>query len=127
MEWLGEEGVGIKIWKEVAEGHSLWPCGEPLPVPQRRMRGVEDIEKGIVGDVKYWRDLCTVDVIGEYQRRYEHLMQYWRDVKEALHEPITPSNDLREGFWPTTHVEANIADEIAKNGKEREEFGEDDP
>ena len=66
MEWLGEEGAGIKIWKKNAEGHSLWPCGEPLPVPQRRMTGVEDIEKGIAGYVKYWRDLCNVDVTGEY-------------------------------------------------------------
>ena len=126
VEWLEEEGAGIKIWKEDAEGRSLWPHGEPLPVPQRRMRGVEDIEKRIAGYVKYWRDLCNVDVTGEYQRRYEHLVQYWRDVKEALHEPITP-NDLREGFWPTTRVEANVAHQIAEDGKEREEFGEDDP
>ena len=90
------------------------------------MRGVEDIEKGIAGYVKYWRDLCNVDVIGEYRRRYEHLVQCWHDVKEALHEPITP-NDLREGFWPTTCVEENVADQIAKDGEEREEFGEDDP
>ena len=34
VEWLGEGGAGIKIWKEDAQGRSLWPCGEPLPVPQ---------------------------------------------------------------------------------------------
>ena len=44
-----------------------------------------------------------------------------------LHKSITPSNDLREGFWPTTHVETNVADEIAEDGEECEEFGEDDP
>ena len=53
MEWLGKEGVGIKIWKEDAEGRSLWPHGEPLSVPEHRMRDVEDIEKGIAGYVKY--------------------------------------------------------------------------
>ena len=68
VEWLGEGGVGIKIWKEDAQGCSLWPCGEPVPVPQRTMRGVEDIERGISGFVKYWEDLCNVDVTGEYQR-----------------------------------------------------------
>ena len=104
----------------------MWPRGEPLHVPQRRMRGVEDIEKEIAGYVKYWRDLCNVDVTREYRRRYEHLVQYWRDVKEALHELITPSNVLREGFWPTTHVETNVAHQIAEDGKERDEFGEDD-
>ena len=127
MEWLGEEGAGIKIWKEDAEGHSLWPRGEPLLVPERRMRGVEDIEKGIAGYVKYWRDFCNFDVTRKYRRRYEHLVQYWHDVKEALHEPITPSNDLKEGFWPTTRVEANVGDQIVEDGEEREEFREDDP
>ena len=48
-------------------------------------------------------------------------------MKEALHEPITPCNVLREGFWPTTRVEANVADQIAEDGEDREEFGEDDP
>ena len=76
VEWLGEEGAGIKLLKEDAWGHILWPRGELSPVPQRTMRGVEDIEKGILGFVKYWEDLCNVDVTGEYQRRYEHLVVY---------------------------------------------------
>ena len=105
----------------------MWPRGKPLPILQRTMRDVEDIERGISGFVKYWVDLCNVDVIGEYRRRYEHLVQYWRDVKEALHEPITLCNVLREGLWPTKCVEANIADQIAKDGEDREEFGKDDP
>ena len=54
-------------------------------------------------------------------------MQYWGDVKEALHEPITPCNVLREGFWPTTRVEANVVDQIVEDGEDREEFGVDDP
>ena len=127
VEWLGEGGAGIKIWKEVAQGCSLWPRGEPVPVPQRTMRGVEDIERGISGFVKYWEDLCNVDVTEEYRRRYEHLVHYWRGVKEALYEPITPCNVLREGFWPTTRVEANVGDQIAEDGEDCEEFGEDDP
>ena len=127
VEWLGEGGAGIKMWKEDAQGRSLWPYGEPVPVPQQTMRDVEDIERGISGFVKYWEDLCNVDVTREYRRRYEHLVQYWRGLKEALYEPITPCNVLREGFWPTTCVEANVGDQIAEDGKDREEFGEDDP
>ena len=72
VEWLGEGGASIKIWKEDAQGRSLWPRGEPLPVPQRTMKGVEDIERGISGFVKYWEDLCNVDVSGEDRRQYEH-------------------------------------------------------
>ena len=74
VEWLGEEGAGIKIWKEDAQGRTLWPLGEPLLLPQRTMRGVEDIERGILGFVKYWEDLYNVDVTREYQRQYEHLV-----------------------------------------------------
>ena len=124
VEWLGEGGAGIKMWKEDVQGCSLWPRGEPVPVPQWTMKGVEDIEGGISGFVKYWEDLCNVDVTGEYRRRYEHLVQYWR---ERSIEPITPCNVLREGFWPTTRVEANIRDQIAEDGEDREEFRKDDP
>ena len=53
-------------------------------------------------------------------------MQYWHDVKEALYEPMTPCNVLREGFWQTTRVEANVGNHIAEDGEDREEFGEDD-
>uniref|UniRef100_A9U683 Predicted protein n=1 Tax=Physcomitrium patens TaxID=3218 RepID=A9U683_PHYPA len=127
VEWLGEEGACIKIWKEDAQGCSLWPHGELSPVPQRTMRGVEDIEKGISGFVKYWEDLCNVDVTGEYRRRYEHLVVYWRNVKDALHEPIIPCNVLREGFWPITCVRENLADQLSDDGEDHEEFGEDDP
>ena len=68
VEWLGEGGASIKIWKEDAHERSLWPHGKPLPVPQQTMKGVEDIERGISRFVKYWEDLCNVDVTGEYQR-----------------------------------------------------------
>ena len=48
-------------------------------------------------------------------------------MKKALHEPITPYNVLREGFWPTIRVEANVVDQIVEDGEDHEEFGEDDP
>ena len=121
---LGEGGASIKIWKEDGQGRSLWLR---MSVPQPPMRGVEDIQRGISGFVKYWEDLCNVDVTGEYQRRYKHLVQYWRGVKEALYKPTNPSNVLREGFWPTTCVEANVGDQIAEDGEDCEEFGKDDP
>ena len=64
IEWLGESGAGIKIWKEDAQGHSLWPRGEPAALPPRAMKDVEDIERRLSGFVKYWEDLCNVDVSG---------------------------------------------------------------
>ena len=75
-DWLGENGRGIKLWKEDAEGRSLWPRGSPLPIPQNAMNDVQNIVKGISGFIKYWEKLCNADVIGESRRRYEHLVHY---------------------------------------------------
>ena len=60
-EWLGESGAGIKIWKEDAQGRSLWPCGEPAALPPRAMRGVEDIEQGLSGFVSTGR-ICAMSM-----------------------------------------------------------------
>jgi len=126
VEWLGEESRGIKLWKEDSEGHSLWPRGVPLPIPPKPMRGMEDIEKGLILFVKYWENLCNVDVIGEWRRRYEHLVHYWCDVKDALQELITTSPILKDGFWPAPYVQANMVDHLGEDSEDREEFGEDD-
>ena len=126
VDWLPKEGGGIKLWKEDSEGRSLWPRGVPIPVEQRPMRNVEDISKGISGFIKYWENLCNEDLTGEFRRRYEHLIHYWRAVKVALQEPPQPSNVLKDGFWPTSRVEAIVEDQYAEDGDIREEFAEDD-
>ena len=71
------------------------------------MKGLEDIVKGVSGFVKYWDNLYNTDVTGEYQRRYEHLVKYWRGMKVALMEPLPTFPTLRDGFWPTTRVQAS--------------------
>ena len=97
-DWLGENGRGIKLWKEDAKGRSSWPRGCPLPVPQNAMKDVQNIVKGISRFIKYWEKLCNADVTGESQRRYEHLVHYWRDVKIVLEEPLPNSTILKDGF-----------------------------
>ena len=52
-DWLGENGRGIKLWKEDAKRPSLWPRGSPLPVPQNAMNDVQNIVKGISRFIKY--------------------------------------------------------------------------
>ena len=64
-DWLGENGRGIKLWKEDAAERSLWPRGIPVPVPQNAMKDVQHIVKGISGFIKYWEKLCNADVTGE--------------------------------------------------------------
>ena len=75
-DWLGENGRGIKLWKEDAAGRSLWPRGIPVHVPQNAMKDVQHIVKGILGFIKYWEKLCNADVTGESRRQYEHLVHY---------------------------------------------------
>jgi hypothetical protein len=90
------------------------------------MRGVDDISKGISGFIKYWEALCDEDGSGEYRRRFEHLVFYWRAVNAALKEPIEPSDALKDGFWPSTRIETTEEDELDDDGEVREEFAEDD-
>ena len=125
-DWLGENGRGIKLWKEDAEGRSLCPRGSPLLVPQNAMNDVQNMVKGISGFIKYWEKLCNADVTGESRMRYEHLVHYWRDVKIALEEPLPNSTILKDGFWPTTRIQATQEDQLDEDGKNLEEFDEDD-
>ena len=126
IDWLGIDGNGIKLWKEDDEGRSLWPRGTSLPVPLKPMKGLEDIVKGVSRFVKYWDNLCNADVTGEYRGRYEHLVKYWRGVKVALMEPLPTFPTLRDGFWPTTRVQASRVDQLDDDGEDREEFGADE-
>lgn len=123
-DWLPEEG--IKLWKEESEGQSLWPRGQPLPVVHLPMRTVDEIYKGLSGFIKYWETLCNEDGSGEARRRFEHLVLYWRAVNATLKEPIEPSAELKDGFWPSTRVETTEEDELDDEGEVREEFAEDD-
>jgi hypothetical protein len=125
-DWLPKEGDGIKLWREDSEGESLWPRGEPMPVVHLPMRSVDDIYKGLSGFIKYWETLCDEDGSGEYRRRFEHLVFYWRAVNAALKEAIEPSTTLKDGFWPSSRVEVVEEDEVDEDGEVREEFGEDD-
>ena len=125
-DWLGENGRGIKLWKEDIEGRSSWPRGCPLPVLQNAMKDVQNIVKGISGFIKYWEKLYNADVIGESRRRNEHLVHYWRDVKIALEEPLPNPTVPKDGFWTTTRVQATQEDQLDEDGEDLEEFGEND-
>ena len=47
-------------------------------------------------------------------------------MKIALEEPLPNPIVLKDGFWPTTRVEANEEDQLDEDGEDLEEFGEDD-
>jgi len=123
---LGEGGRGIKLWKEDAEGQSLWLRGSPLLVLLKPMKGLEDIVKAVLGFVKYWDNLCNADVTGEYRRCYEHLVKYWCGVKVVLMQPLPTFDVLKDSFWPTSRIEASQVDQLDDDDEDREEFGEDE-
>jgi len=54
------------------------------------------------------------------------LVHYWRDVKIALEDPLPNPTVLKDGFWPTTRVQATQEDQLDEDGEDLEEFGEDD-
>jgi hypothetical protein len=97
-----------------------------MPVQPLEMKGANDIVKGISGFEKYWENLCNADVTGEYRRRYEHLVHYWRDVRLAMQEPLPSSTVLRDGFWPKTRVQRIRVDQLGDDGEDREQFAEDE-
>jgi hypothetical protein len=43
-----------------------------------------------------------------------------------LKEVIEPSTTLKDGFWPSSRVEADEDDNVDEDGEVREEFGDDD-
>ena len=97
-----------------------------MPVVHLPMRSVDDIYKCSSGFIKYWETLCNEDGSGEYRRRFEHLVFYWRAVNANLKEPIEPLATLKDGFWPSSRVERAKGDELNDDGKVHEEFAEDD-
>ena len=99
-EWLPREGGGIKVWKEDANGRSMWPRGEPSVLQPRAMRNLPDVIRGLTGFISYWDQQAREDRTGEYRRRYEPLSQYWRSVRDALSEPSNLPTSLQDGFWP---------------------------
>ena len=53
-------------------------------------------------------------------------MKYWRAMKVALMEPLPTFPTLKDGFWPTTRVQASRVDQLDDDGDDREEFGENE-
>ena len=47
-------------------------------------------------------------------------------MKIALEEPLPNPNVLKDGFWPTTRVQATEEDQLDEDGEDLDEFGEDD-
>ena len=124
-DWLPKgDGCGIKLWKEDAEGRSLWPRGIPNAMQPHEMRHLPDVVKGLSGFVDHWERLSRESI--ESRRLYEPLSYYWSHVKDALSITMEAPLLLQHGFWPSTQLEHAVEDEYTEEGRAREEYGEDD-
>ena len=125
VDWLPKEGGGIHLWKETYDGHPNVPRGNPKPLPPNLMQGFEEIRKGIDGYIALWRAMANQDLSGEFWLKMEPVMQYWKDVRSTLDEPLKRHNALRDGFWPNSIVANEGEDQYMDDGTMREEFAED--
>ena len=123
-EWLPSTNGGIKLWKEDANtGLPLLPTGEMKPLAPIPMKNRDEIVKGIAGFIKMWETSCAEDISGEFRRRHDAVIRYWRAVKLALVEPMEVPSSLKNGCWPLTRV--SVTREFLNTGELREEYGQD--
>ena len=81
------------------------------------MRNHSEIAKGIGDFINLWEILSLEDIIGEYWRTHEHLIQYRRRVKLAFVQDPIVSRTLRNGFWPKTHIFPSAEDKFMDHGE----------
>ena len=55
------------------------------------------------------------------------MKEYWKEVREALDEPMQERERLMEGSWLASRVEEEEADHMDGNGRVGEEYEEDAP
>ena len=126
-EWLPKKGGGIRLWKETEDGSPKVPCGDPMALKPQKMRGHDEVYKGLRGFLNLWSAMANDDFSGEFRRKNEPLSEYWRGVKAALDLPLPLVESLRGGFWPTSRFTPSEADQFHEDGTLREEFSRDVP
>jgi hypothetical protein len=126
-DWLPEENGGIQLWKVTSNGRPVLPSGQPLPLIPQRHENFDEVMKGISGFLSLWESMANEDLSGEFRRKNEHIMYYWRGVKAALDMPLGESRSLQDGFWPLSRYAPSIVDEFEIDGTLREEYAEDPP
>ena len=126
-EWLPKEGGGIWFWKETEDGSPKVPSGDPMPLRPQKMRGHDEVCKGVGGFLNLWSSMANDDFSGEFRRTNESMNQYWRDMKATLDLPLPVEESLRDGFWPRSRFIPSAVDQFQEDGTLREEFARDVP
>jgi hypothetical protein len=94
---------GIQLWQVHSFGKSKLPSGIPSAVMPRPMKYHDKIMRGITGFIQHWQEERDVDVTGLYRHHFQHCIEYWARVRDALLQPEMEACDtLFMGFWPQT-------------------------
>ena len=126
-DWLPKEGGGIKLWKETEGGRPFMPTGIPQPLPPQRMRGFDEVCKGLDSYIALWKQMAVEDLSGEYRRKIAPTQNYWEGVRSALNEPLLVQDALVYGFWPNSMFRVTDMDRLHDEEIAREQFPEDAP
>jgi hypothetical protein len=92
---------GIQLWQVDSFGKSKLPSGVPSTVMPRPMKCHDEIVRGITGFIQHWQEEGDADVTGLYRHCFQHYVEYWARVRDALLQPEMEACDtLFMGFWP---------------------------
>ena len=103
------------------------PNGDPMALKPEKMRGHDEVCKGLGGFLNLWNGMANDDLLEEFQRKIEPVKYYWRGMRIALDEPLPSEDRLRNGFWPMTRIALSEVDQFQVDGTLREEFARDAP
>ena len=122
-----KEGGGIRLWKETEDGSPKVLSGDPMPLRPQKMRGHDEVCKGLGGFLNLWSSMANDDFSGEFKRTNEPVSQYWRGVKAALDLKLPVEESLKDGFWPRSRFIPSKVDQFQEDGTLHEEFARDVP
>ena len=98
-----------------------------MALKPQKMRGHDEVYKGLGGFLNLWSAMPNDDFSGEFRRKNESLSQYWRNVKAALDLPLLSEESLRGGFWPTSRFTPSEADQFQEDGTLCDKFSRNVP
>ena len=103
------------------------PCGDPKALEPQKMRGHDEVCKGLGGYINLWSTMANDDFFGEFRWTNEPVSQYLRDVKATLDLPFLIEESLRDGLWPRSRFIPSEANGFQEDGTLQEEFARDVP
>ena len=65
-EWLPKEDGGIRLWNETNIGTPRVPNGDPMALKPEKMRGHDEVCKGLRGFLNLWNGMANDDLSGEF-------------------------------------------------------------